>query len=591
VNEPLIPNTAEERQPATRITASTESIDPQQPSTYAGLVTRMIAALLDALLIAATVTITSRVGQIMLGFVSLDAQSCDRTHRLAQLQAYACHATSYVGPMTLVLLPPLYQILFWVAAGQTPGMALCGVQLHARSRGTLSLWSACVRLAGNWVSAATLGLGFIASMWDDERRTWADRLAGTHMVYTSTAVRARSKSLTVTTLVIGVLLSGYGCATVPKQTSLMKKMDVSLTSRELRTRVNELALTYSLTMQQTADEMRAAHPDPEIQRAALRWKIDSVGMGSMAFFRSDPLAAYLDSWLLTVQMRRYLESDAGRARFQSAATLGALGCRKVEAEFVRTLRSIGTPKQIQRTQPFIERWATEHPIQNHKLERQSIEPFLTAYAGAGSIGVMQAAGSVPEALQDASHQFKFYMWFMPKHATMEAELMAMDFRQSPEMKQALLTMLAFGELAQELKDTLHDARASFGEEKQSLLDYVSAERSGLMRDIDSQRITTLRHLQQERDVVLHALQQERKASMSDLDTIAQRAVDRGTQQAYAVIDHIFVRLAQAIAVLGTLVAIAWRWRSLRRQRQRRPERTPREKIAHNEPLQRASELS
>lgn len=38
------------------------------------------------------------------------------------------------------------------------------------------------RWLGSWLSALALGLGYLSSLWDNERRTWHDRLAGTRVV-------------------------------------------------------------------------------------------------------------------------------------------------------------------------------------------------------------------------------------------------------------------------------------------------------------------------------------------------------------------------------------------------------------------------
>ena len=38
------------------------------------------------------------------------------------------------------------------------------------------------RTAASWLSAAALGLGYLAAAWHPEKRTWHDRIAGTWVV-------------------------------------------------------------------------------------------------------------------------------------------------------------------------------------------------------------------------------------------------------------------------------------------------------------------------------------------------------------------------------------------------------------------------
>lgn len=529
------------------------STDTTAPA-YAGLVTRLIALLIDAAIVTVAVAVISLIGQTFLSFVSLDLNKCSHPKGMLWLQAYACDAVEVLGPAALLTLPPFYQLVFWVAAGQTPGMAICGIRIAPDEGDSMSLSSACVRLIGNWLSTAALGLGFLAILWDPKRRSWADKLARITVVYSSRAVLSR---VSISLLALSLALGGAACATVPKQTPLMTTMKVKPTSRELRARVNDLAVQYAITMQQTADRVRAAYPDPIVQRATLRWKIDAVGMGSMAFFRADPLAAFLDGWLLTVQMRQFFQSEIGRATFKGAYQIAVDGCLRVEAEFMRSLRVMGTAERIESTPKSIEDWARAHPIQDLSLARESIEPFLATYTGGTSVGVVEAAGTLPETIDDMSHQMRFFMWFMPQQASTEAELMIEDSARKPEAQTLLRTMRAFGALAQELTAALQDAKASLGEEKQSVFDVLTGERNAVLDNIDAQRMSTLHDLQKERDIVLAAISHEREAAMRDFDKIAAKTVDRGLSRSYALIDHIFWRLAQFSLVAGLALLIAY----------------------------------
>ncbi|MDE0097907.1 MAG: RDD family protein [Gammaproteobacteria bacterium] len=68
---------------------------------------------------------------------------------------------------------------FWVHGGQTLGMRAWRLRLvDAASRPDAYLpvgWKqALLRLAVAWMSWAALGLGFLWSLWDPERRTWHD---------------------------------------------------------------------------------------------------------------------------------------------------------------------------------------------------------------------------------------------------------------------------------------------------------------------------------------------------------------------------------------------------------------------------------
>jgi len=75
----------------------------------------------------------------------------------------------------------LYFFLFTVMAGTTPGMQLCGLTV-VRLDGSLPdtrqlLW----RNFGYLLSAATLMLGFVWAIWDEDHFTWQDRMSQTYI--------------------------------------------------------------------------------------------------------------------------------------------------------------------------------------------------------------------------------------------------------------------------------------------------------------------------------------------------------------------------------------------------------------------------
>ncbi len=83
--------------------------------------------------------------------------------------------------LILYLFYGLYFSLFVTLAGTTPGMQLLGLSV-VRLDGYLPdtrqlLW----RSFGYLLSGATLALGFIGALWDEDRFTWQDRISQTYL--------------------------------------------------------------------------------------------------------------------------------------------------------------------------------------------------------------------------------------------------------------------------------------------------------------------------------------------------------------------------------------------------------------------------
>lgn len=79
------------------------------------------------------------------------------------------------------LIPLAYYIgsTAWLSA--TPGKLLCQLRV-VRPTGRLGVGIATVRYIASWVSAGLLGIGYAMALFDEERRTLHDRIAGTRVV-------------------------------------------------------------------------------------------------------------------------------------------------------------------------------------------------------------------------------------------------------------------------------------------------------------------------------------------------------------------------------------------------------------------------
>ena len=71
-------------------------------------------------------------------------------------------------------------VYFWVWRGQTAGMVAWRLQLRANQ--PFRLKHALLRFLGGMASIATLGLGFVWQLFDENRRSWPDLLSGTQVI-------------------------------------------------------------------------------------------------------------------------------------------------------------------------------------------------------------------------------------------------------------------------------------------------------------------------------------------------------------------------------------------------------------------------
>jgi uncharacterized RDD family membrane protein YckC len=85
-----------------------------------------------------------------------------------------------------ILVAGTYFVLFWRAAGQTPGMRLLRLRVRRADGNTPSVGRSLVRLAGLVLAIVPLFAGFVPVLFTERRRGLPDFLAGTVVVYDDT---------------------------------------------------------------------------------------------------------------------------------------------------------------------------------------------------------------------------------------------------------------------------------------------------------------------------------------------------------------------------------------------------------------------
>jgi len=141
---------------------------------YAGFVTRLMAWIIDRLIVSGILALWGVAITWLLSTLKLD-EWLQRTGWAA-----------LIAIILLITIPIVIQLLytmgFWVLAGQTPGKRVMGIRL-VRTDGSRVTWGNAIRREiGYWLSYI-LFLGYLWILVDNRRQGWHDKLAGTLVVY------------------------------------------------------------------------------------------------------------------------------------------------------------------------------------------------------------------------------------------------------------------------------------------------------------------------------------------------------------------------------------------------------------------------
>ncbi|MGB2740215.1 MAG: RDD family protein [Cognaticolwellia sp.] len=142
-----------------------DEIVSNEHSQYAGFWVRMVASIIDSVLI---LMLTLPILYLIYGEAYFDSKEL--------VQGGGDFFISYLLPIGVI-------ILFWIYKSATPGkIALSIIIVDEKTGGKPSIKQYVIRYIGYYVSLVPLGLGFIWVALDEKKQGWHDKMAGTVVI-------------------------------------------------------------------------------------------------------------------------------------------------------------------------------------------------------------------------------------------------------------------------------------------------------------------------------------------------------------------------------------------------------------------------
>ena len=147
-----------------------EPAGPAPGILFGGFGERLLAYIVDALIVGFVVGLVAAFGGISLGL------------GIAGDSGLAV-VTGIFILIVAVIVSVGYFPWFWVRDGQTPGLRLLGLRVvRDVDGGPITGMQALLRLIGYWISGAVFYLGYIWILIDKRKRGWHDLIAGTVVI-------------------------------------------------------------------------------------------------------------------------------------------------------------------------------------------------------------------------------------------------------------------------------------------------------------------------------------------------------------------------------------------------------------------------
>jgi hypothetical protein len=358
---------------------------------------------------------------------------------------------------------------------------------------------------------------------------------------------------------LAVLLAvvAAGCTSVPQKSSLMKATDTQATAAEIRAADNALAVNVPGVLESSSDEIIARSSDPEVRHRALRWKIDTIPAYYLALFHSDPLAAAVDAWVLSIQIEQYLTDGPGRARFGELQPVAVDAARKIRETIAAQMKLLAKRQGgFEKAQTTVEKWASENPITENLSSRPSVLLLLAQMAGPSDQDVFGAVGDITATMDDIATRLDIYSAYELKAARWQGELMVQEMPVQEDTRQLLFTLQSM----KTLSDRLNVLATPQG--MQDATSYAVAafrtERVAAMSSLDDMRVKSFDFLNGEREVAMASIEKERVAVMADIDhqrVLAMQQVDELRKQTFADLDRLIGRAILRVALAAALLIL------------------------------------
>ena len=141
---------------------------------YAGFVTRLVAFIIDRAVVSIIVFIAVWAIEWLMNAFEINV--------LILAEGERWQIPLLLGAGIYLGLRLIYDIGFWLLAGQTPGKRVLGVRIVRTDGKRLNFWNALRRVLG-YIVSSILFLGYLWILFDNRRQGFHDKLAGTMVVY------------------------------------------------------------------------------------------------------------------------------------------------------------------------------------------------------------------------------------------------------------------------------------------------------------------------------------------------------------------------------------------------------------------------
>ena len=292
----------------------------------------------------------------------------------------------------------------------------------------------------------------------------------------------------------------------------------------------EFSYSFYTQVETSADLIANSTDDVTITSNTIMWKIYSEQSLQRAIFQASPVAAMLDTWVLTEQMNQYFSEGAGSALFGEQQVIAVEASQILSMQFAKTVKGFVDAESYKKHQAFVKQYVANHPIKDISFNRTSAFQDWLAYSNISEFEAITTFGSMPEVMSDMSDRMAMTTQQMPKILGWKAELYALHADvNAADVEQALkdisATTVKFQGLMERTPEMMTLLASDMRAELSPLIEQLSEVTDDKLLQLSKERASLALIITHEREALVQMIADEREAAIQDLDSLTHKTVE------------------------------------------------------------------
>ena len=374
-------------------------------------------------------------------------------------------------------------------------------------------------------------------------------------------MKRKYKRLILSVIMVAItMLTITGCFSARKDTALMREAGIDVSITEYKLRLREFGYRFAGIVELSADEIISKTSDNEIKKQALLWKIFAIPAVIRSLSMNDPLAAGIDSWILSVQMVQYFEYGYGKDLFGEYQDIAINASRLIVNDIENIARGLKGIDDISKGQKITEDWTKNNPIKNNKFLRFSAIDSVASMIGSEDINLGSTAENIATSIDELKNQVTLYTNYLPKQIKWLAQYELYNFLGDSLIEKSISNIDRVILSTEKISKVIEESPELVREIHLATLVGMDKQRRETLQLISQERIAILEAVTMERIAIMNEINRERSETLDRLEKISHMAVNETTMFAADLIDKIFWKtlILLALIFIGLLVLIRFK---------------------------------